>query len=154
MHAIALLMLLAASPGDDKELAARCDAATQTRDDGRNEGAYQACLERRGAPAAPDVDEAPASKTRAEVDREEANRRYQQQMADLQAAADAKDEAMQKRCGKDYHRIRVGMSFARVQQCAGVELWVKYADATNKVYEGDGGLVRVEHGKVVSVLFE
>jgi hypothetical protein len=67
----------------------------------------------------------------------------------------ARDAELKKVCGKDYHRVKPGMSWERVKRCSGVEDFeLRYADAVAKVYESEGGIVRVERGKVTRVVFK
>jgi hypothetical protein len=81
------------------------------------------------------------------------------QLREAQAAERRAEKAEQKRtaelktkCGADYNRVRVGMTLDRVQECTG-PLRLKLEDATGAVYRGRGGMIRVESGKVVRVLF-
>lgn len=60
------------------------------------------------------------------------------------------DAARRKKCGRDYMRVKVGMKFSRVAECAG-EFSLKYEDERANVYEAEGGLIRVEHGKITRV---
>jgi hypothetical protein len=65
------------------------------------------------------------------------------------AVEDAKDEALKKKCGKDYHRLKVGMSWSRARECTGMEWTTKAQDQRGTTYEAQGGYVRVEGGKVI-----
>jgi sRNA-binding protein len=61
-----------------------------------------------------------------------------------------KEAVLRKECGKDFHKLRVGMIWTRVQKCSGLESFeVVSEDRVGRVYEADGGFIRVEKGKVV-----
>lgn len=82
----------------------------------------------------------------------EANTRHREAVeAADQAQAEANEAALRKKCGKDFGRVRVGMTWKRVRQCAGVDLeWsTKAEDERGIIYECENGAVRVEGGKVV-----
>jgi hypothetical protein len=64
-----------------------------------------------------------------------------------------KEATLKKKCGKDYGRVRVGMAWTRVNQCSG-PFEIVSEDTTGTVYEGVGGYVRVQGGKIVRVLFK
>lgn len=66
--------------------------------------------------------------------------------AEIEAERQA-EEALRAKCGKDFHKVRVGMAWARVQECSG-PFDVKAQDEKGTVYEAAGGFVRVERGKV------
>jgi hypothetical protein len=58
--------------------------------------------------------------------------------------------AMRKVCGKDFQRIRIGMSFKRLQQCNDTEFWKYESDQLGTVYETEAHMVRVANGRVTS----
>lgn len=68
------------------------------------------------------------------------------------AAWEVREDARKKICGKDYARVRVGMKFSRVQECAeiGVEFELVGQNTRSSLYEIEGGIVRVENGKVAA----
>ena len=86
---------------------------------------------------------------------EESERRAE---SDAQAAADQAAEeselaAMQRRCGKDFKRVEIGMSFDRVRQCATRLDWERVeADGKGQVWRAGRGMVRVVNGRVVALL--
>lgn len=90
----------------------------------------------------------------AQVEAEEAagQRQRDEQLASVEALEQKEIAALKRKCGRDYHRVAVGMSFDRVRLCSG-GLTLRYADGGAKVYEGSGGLVRVEAGKITRVLY-
>lgn len=81
---------------------------------------------------------------------------YEQEQARLDQMdreAAAKEAAMQKLCGADYKQVRVGMTFARVQQCVGeFELvsQISRADGVVSTYRRRNGHVYVMDGKVIA----
>lgn len=82
-------------------------------------------------------------------DRKAALERQQAEVAAQDAADAAADAELRKACGKDYHRIKIGETWKRVQQCAGAFDWsITYQDAAATVYTAAGGFVRVERGRV------
>jgi Zn-dependent M32 family carboxypeptidase len=87
-----------------------------------------------------------------EAKRQEELRRQHDEVAAAEASEEAEQNALRKKCGKDFNRVRVGMKFARVEQCAG-PLELRAETATYKIYEGSGGAVRVEHGTVTRVVY-
>lgn len=100
---------------------------------------------------APDARAAAAEKREAE---------YQAWLAQMDAEGDALDEqerkaeaSLKKKCGKDYMRVEIGMSFERVRECAGpferVAQMRRNSDgAVATVYDAPGGRVYVVAGKV------
>ncbi len=65
-----------------------------------------------------------------------------------QKAQEQADTALKKKCGSDFHKLRVGMSFARVKQCSGLEFELTAQDEKGSVYSASGGWVRVQAGRV------
>ncbi len=74
---------------------------------------------------------------------------YEETVAAQDAAEKSKAEALQKKCGKNYRRLKVGMAWSVVKECTGFDWSVKAQDQRGTVYEAQGGYVRVEAGKVV-----
>lgn len=64
----------------------------------------------------------------------------------------AAKKALRRRCGKYYMRVSVGVRFSKVKGCLG-DLHLTYEDRDVKIYQGNGGTIRVEHGVVKAVLF-
>lgn len=139
------LVVFAAAPSDSLE--ARCNALSMT-DDGHSAPLFEYCMSHDGArkPEPPSTPMTPDDYKRLEERR--------QYYASLDTERDAAEEAatkLQKKCGQDYHRVQVGMSFSRVLKCSSDfpdAFELKYEDEHAKVYESEGGLVRVEHGKI------
>jgi membrane-bound lytic murein transglycosylase B len=96
---------------------------------------------------AADLQEAEVQRKILEAEREAALERVRAE----EAAEAERVEALRKSCGRDYMRVRVGMRFAKVERCAG-PFSVVAEDERGAVYEAEGGLVRVEHGKVVRLV--
>jgi hypothetical protein len=86
----------------------------------------------------------------AEIERKKAEQEAERaRLAELEAAEQAKADALRKKCGADYGRVRVGMDWGRVRKCAAPDWWVKAQDDRGTVYEAEPGFVRVERGRVV-----
>jgi hypothetical protein len=131
--ALTAAALLATTPLEQAEIACERD--------------YKACPERdrlrteeRAAP------EHPAHK---DLGRQLREAQENEQRAERKEAAKAAET--KKKCGSDYNRVRVGMAFARIQECAG-PFRLQAEDEKGAVYTSPGGWVRVESGKVVKLL--
>jgi hypothetical protein len=129
-----VLALLVASPALASELD---DARESCAKKGRDCDKVQQ-LENAERSASVHAREAELAAARAKLDAEIA----EQEQAEAKAEAD-----LRAKCGKDFHRVRVGMRWERVRQCAG-EFEVRAQDERGTVYEAAGGLVRVENGRV------
>lgn len=73
-------------------------------------------------------------------------------------AGDVADTALKKKCGNDFHKMRVGQAFTRARECSGLTFEIKIADAAFKVYSasddtGATGTVRVEAGKITRIVY-
>jgi hypothetical protein len=114
-------------------------------------------VDERNRIAAAEIEE--TYRIREEAKRQEAAKHElenQEHLAQVQAqwaAADAAKATLQEGCGKDFESVRVGMSWARVEECATEEFWIKYEDRAATVYESESYAVRVEKGKVTRVFF-
>jgi hypothetical protein len=103
-------------------------------------------------------------KRRAEEETEYRRRMAEQQVelerqsAEVAAAEEQErmsEEALRKKCGKDYMRVAVGMPFKRVRECAGPfeligQVRRNSDGAVASVYDAEGGRVYVIQGKVAS----
>lgn len=92
----------------------------------------------------------------AEAGNEVASRVEAQELEQARAEDRAADDAEAKRlvalkakCGKNYMKLRVGMSWKIARACTGMEWSARAEDRTGVVYEASGGFVRVEKGIVV-----
>lgn len=84
-----------------------------------------------------------------EAARSAAVERQRQEVQDDDARAAAADAELRKACGRDFHRLRVGMKFERVKKCSGLIFSAFAEDKSGIVYSAAGGFVRVERGVVV-----
>lgn len=154
MLAIVVVFLLAFTPEDAKALDRARELCSRTYDPSH----VRACVERdrlRALLALEEDDRRKAkalAEAQAQVERD--NRAAIEQSAAAQEPEDDQEQAkaeaaLKKKCGKDYHRIQIGMSFTRVKKCSGLtEFTAKYQDTQATVYEANGGAIRVERGLV------
>ncbi len=87
-----------------------------------------------------------------EAERLEALARENEAQALIAASEERETEALKKKCGKDFERIRRGMKFDRVRACSRIEFSFKYEDERATVYDSEGGMVRVEHGIITRLV--
>lgn len=87
-----------------------------------------------------------------EAERERQQRESEAEAARLQAERQRRQEELKKICGDDYRRVRTGMAFARVNQCAGPFRMVgqrNRADGVVTIYKRGRGYVYVMDDVVV-----
>jgi hypothetical protein len=129
------LAMLATAPGELEAAQAACEKS------------LDACRVYNALRAQAEAEE--AARADAAVAEQRAKAEVVKQHADAQAAEDqAREDALRKKCGADYGRVRVGMKWERVRQCAG-EFSLTGEDERGQIYEAAAGLVRVERGRVV-----
>lgn len=148
MHAIALLMLLAASPVPDPFYVALEGLQRACGRDSRSCADYAAA---KAAKATADNASRQSAELQAEVARLAEIHSHDEENSAKAEAEEAALAKLQKKCGEDYHRVQVGMSFARVLKCSADfpdAFSLKYEDQRAKVYESEAGMVRVENGKI------
>lgn len=81
---------------------------------------------------------------------EEEAQKYREQMAREGAA---EEEALKKKCGKDYRSLRIGMSFERVEQCfeaLDLEATTKTENGVIQTYSSTFFLISFMNGQVIS----
>lgn len=112
--------------------------------------------QRRAQQKAAQEEEARKQRERAAKENEEREVRLAAQRAESErrdAEVLATEEAKKKACGKDYRKVRVGMTLSRVEQCfAKFRLMsqINRADGVMSIYEYGGGYVHVIDGRVVA----
>lgn len=125
----------------DAQLRAEAERQQHERDQARAEELDKAYREREDAKAA-EVTAAKAASDQEALEHAQAH----------WSAEEARTESLQKRCGKDFQNIRVGMTWKRAEECAGTEFRRKYQDQHATVYDSEDYAVRVEQGRVTRVL--
>lgn len=163
------------SPDQRKKDSAECQLSNRFKDASLNVTAFAKCISERDKTASEKEaaerqelsqklaneaaqraanDEAKKAETTREADAAYAawkadNDRQERAFREQEEARARAEEQLQAKCGRDYGVVKVGMSFARVNECAGPFSAVG-ANGARTVYDNGSVMVGVEHGVVIN----